>query len=92
MTEEGKPALFNNEEKDFVRKDLSSQISLSGAILQAEVYDMDDDGYDDVVTLDDAGEIHIFYASGTAKNPTFTKKYVGDGYAINLSDAIINQG
>ena len=92
MTEDGKPVLFNNEEKDFVRKDVSSQISLSGAILQAEVYDMDTDGYDDIVTLDDSGEIHIFYASGTAKNPIFTKKYIGDGYAISLSDAIINQG
>jgi hypothetical protein len=34
---------------------------LSGAIIQAEVFDMDNDGKDDIITLDDVGEIYIFY-------------------------------
>jgi len=46
--------LFNNVEKDFVRIDLSEMTSLSGSIIQAEVFDMDADGKDDIVTLDDA--------------------------------------
>jgi hypothetical protein len=29
-------------------------MSLSGAIIQAEAFDMDSDGKDDIVTLDDA--------------------------------------
>jgi plasmid replication initiation protein len=61
VTADGKPVLFNNVEKDFVRQDLSAQMSLSGSIIQAEVFDMDSDGRDDITTLDDAGEIHIFY-------------------------------
>jgi len=36
-------------------------MNLSGSIIQAEVFDMDNDGKDDITTLDDAGEIHIFY-------------------------------
>ena len=92
MTETGNPVLFNNVEKDFIRSDLSQQMSLSGSIIQAEAFDMDADGKDDIVTLDDAGEIHIFYGSGASRTPTFDKKFIGDGYAITLSDEIINQG
>jgi len=40
---------------------LSDNFTLSGAIIQAEVFDMDDDGKTDIVTLDDSGLIHIFY-------------------------------
>jgi hypothetical protein len=54
VTERGQPALYNNHEKDFYRYDLGDQMSLSGAIIQAETFDMDDDGKDDIVTLDDA--------------------------------------
>lgn len=54
VTEKGEPALFHNKEKDFQRVDLSSQMSLSGSVIQAEVYDMDKDGSDDIITLDDA--------------------------------------
>jgi uncharacterized repeat protein (TIGR01451 family) len=92
VTEKGKPTLFNNVEKDFIRRDLSALFSLSGSVIQAEAYDMDADGKDDIVTLDDAGEIHIFYGSGTSLNPSFTKKFIGDGYSIRLSDESINQG
>lgn len=83
--------LFNNVEKDFTRQDLSFAFSLSGSIIQAEAYDMDNDGKDDIVTLDDRGEIHIFYGSGTENTPSFTKKFIGDGYAIRLADTVINQ-
>lgn len=71
---------------------LKDTMSLSGSIIQAEAYDMDKDGKDDIVTLDDAGQIHVFYGSGTQKNPTFQKKYIGDGYAISLSDEAISHG
>jgi hypothetical protein len=37
---------------------------------------MDSDGKDDIITLDDAGEIHIFYGNGTADTPEFTKKFI----------------
>lgn len=53
---------------------------------------MDHDEKDDIVTLDSAGEIHIFYGGGTPQNPRFTKRYVGDGYGVELSDTPVKQG
>lgn len=53
---------------------------------------MDADGRDDIVTLDDAGQIHIFYGNGPSLNPSFTKKFIGDGYAIELSEIATNHG
>lgn len=35
-----------------MRIDLSDQITLSGSIVQVEVFDMDNDGVDDLITLD----------------------------------------
>lgn len=84
------PALFNNVLKDISRIDISSQISLSGSIIQAETYDMDSDGNDDIVTLDDAGEIHIFYGWGIGEAPAFTKQFIGNGYGIELSNSTIS--
>jgi len=92
VSETWAPQVFNNYEKDFSRIELQDQFSLSGSIIQAEVYDMDDDGNDDIVTLDDSGEIYIFYGSGEPENPVFTKKYVWDGYAIELSSTSISHG
>lgn len=92
VTETWQPALYNNHEKDFYRYEIVDQMSLSGVIIQAEAYDMDHDGKDDIITLDDAGEIHIFYGNGTAKNPEFTKKFIGDGYAIELSNTATSHG
>lgn len=40
---------------------MAPQFELGGRIIQSKVYDMDADGKDDVITLDDSGEIHIFY-------------------------------
>jgi len=92
VTQSWEAALFNNVEKDISRYDIESQFSLSGAIIQAEVYDMDSDGSDDIVTLDDAGEIHIFYGWGTSTDPLFTKKFIGDGYSIELSGDTLSHG
>jgi hypothetical protein len=52
---------LNNDKKDFYRYTLGDNFDLDGKIVRAEVWDMDHDGKDDVVTLDDAGAIHIFY-------------------------------
>jgi uncharacterized repeat protein (TIGR01451 family) len=92
VTEKGEPALYNNHEKDFYRYDIVDQMSLSWAIIQVETYDMDDDWKDDIITLDDAGEIHIFYGNGEAETPLFTQKFIGDGYAIELSNTATSHG
>ncbi|MDQ7023642.1 MAG: hypothetical protein Q9M97_09195 [Candidatus Gracilibacteria bacterium] len=46
---------------------------------------MDNDGKTDIITLDDSGEINIFYGGGNSKNPTFTKKLIGSGTGLQLS-------
>jgi hypothetical protein len=50
-----------NEEKKFTRFDLDDQFALNGKITQAEVFDMDANGQSDIVTLDESGQINIFY-------------------------------
>jgi hypothetical protein len=37
---------------------------------------MDHDGIFDIVTLDDDGNINIFYGNNNHENPTFTKKEI----------------
>ncbi len=92
MSDSGTPELFNNHQKDFYRYDINDQISLSGAIIQAEVFDMDADGKDDITLLDESGAIHILYGGGTAQTPEFTKKFVGDGYAIRIVETSHSYG
>lgn len=87
----GDPFLLNNVEKDFVRYSLKNNFNLDGKIIQVRAFDMDNDGEDDLVTLDDAGQIHIFYGGGSPKNPQFTKLLVGNGYGIELSQAVRNE-
>lgn len=92
LSNSGTPELFNNHQKNLVRVDISSMFSLSGSIIQVEAFDMDNDAKDDLIVLDDRGEIHIFYGGGSPESPQFTKKYVWDGYAISLSDTTTNHG
>jgi len=91
VSDDGEPVIFNNHIKDFVRISLEEQMSLSGAVIQAEVFDMDNDGISDITTLDDAGQIHIFYGWGEPNNPEFTKLKVGDGYGIKISDTTLSR-
>lgn len=91
VSSDGEPVIFNNHIKDFRRISLSEQFTLSGSIIQAEVFDMDNDSRSDIVTLDDAGQIHIFYGWGDAQNPRFESLSVGDGYGIKLSEATISR-
>ena len=84
------PYLFNNHLKDFVRLPLEEIFDLKGKIVQVETYDMDNDTNHDIVTLDDSGEIHIFYGWGSDASPNFTKLKVWDGYGIELNSDILS--
>ena len=53
---------------------------------------MDSDGTDDLITLDDTGDIHIWYGGGNPDTPEFTKKLVGNSYGVTLSDTVLNYG
>ncbi len=53
---------------------------------------MDADGVDDIVTLDGAGDIHIFYGGGTPIAPVFTKKYIDSGYGLSLGESQVSHG
>jgi hypothetical protein len=88
----GKAFLLNNISKDFSRYSLESNFSLSWNIIRVRVFDMDHDGKDDIVTLDDSGEIHIFYWWWTSTNPKFTKSLVGNWYGLELSNITRDTG
>jgi hypothetical protein len=47
---------------------------------------MDKDGYDDLITLDDSGEINILYGKNFSNIPDFRKKLITDEYGILLED------
>ena len=66
MNNKGEPELLNNANKKFERLSLSGQFGLGGMIVRTEIFDMDRDGKDDIVTLDESGMIHIFYGGGSA--------------------------
>ncbi len=87
-----KAFLLNNVSKDFSRFSLESNFSLSWNIIRVRVFDMDNDGKDDIVTLDDSGEIHIFYGWGSSTSPRFTKLLVGNGYGLELNNEVKNNG
>ena len=83
-----KPFLFDNNKKDFVRVDLTDEFGLSWLILQAKTFDMDNDNITDIVTLDDNGEINIFYWKRNTNS--FTKKLIHSWYWISLSNETRN--
>lgn len=83
--EDWKPYLLNNVNKDFSRISLTNKFNLNWRIIRAESFDMDNDTIDDIVTLDDAWDINIFYWQWTSANPTFTKLNVTADYWITLN-------
>ncbi len=84
------PYMLNNINKDFSRLSLVNKFGLDWKIIRAEVFDMDNDWIDDIVTLDDAWEINIFYWSWPIANPNFTKLNLSDDYWIELSSEARN--
>ena len=87
VSQEWKPFVLSNTQKDFNRIDLSDTFNLNGRIIQVEVFDMDDDSYDDIVTLDDAWVIAIFYGSSTG---IFQKTIVTADYGTTLDTWVRN--
>lgn len=71
---------------------------LRGAITQLVSFDMDRDGVDDIITLDDAGDLSILYGSIGRINEVstneviFQKKPIDEGISIALSPAARTDG
>lgn len=54
-----------------------------------EIFDMDHDGRDDIVTLDDSGEINILYGEVTADGShVFRKHLIEGGLGLKLSTEV----
>ncbi|MDP2089997.1 MAG: FG-GAP-like repeat-containing protein [Candidatus Gracilibacteria bacterium] len=92
VSKDGKPFLLNNENKDFSRISLIDNFSLAGRIVRAEKFDMDKDGKDDLVILDDFGELNIFYGGGSSNKPIFTKKRISAYHGVTLNSNTRNDG
>ncbi|MDD2487531.1 MAG: hypothetical protein PHS92_04120 [Candidatus Gracilibacteria bacterium] len=90
--------ILDNTNGKFIRKkpkiyDVNgAETSINGAITQLEIFDMDKDSKDDIVTVDDSGEINILY--GTLKNgeTVFTKKFVDNNLGVKINSDPINGG
>ncbi|MCD5380636.1 VCBS repeat-containing protein, partial [Candidatus Gracilibacteria bacterium] len=87
VNNKGEPFLFENREKDFVRIPLKDTFDLNAKIVQVEIFNMDNDAFarQDLVTLDDAGNINIFYGNGPGETNKFTKKQISNGYGMTLN-------
>ena len=85
VNNKSKPYLLNNVGKNFDRISLEDEFDVSGHIVRAEWFDMDNDGKGDIVILDDLWEISIFYGNGTSEDPQFTKKRIAGDYGVRLS-------
>ena len=83
-----KPYILNNISKDFTRLDLSPQIAPTSRIIEASVFDMDNDWKSDIVTLNEAWEVDIFYWWGTPAKPQFTKKNITTWLGLALSSDV----
>ena len=81
-----KPFILNNNNKDFIRIDLSEKFDLKWKIIKAKTFDMDSDRITDIITLDETWEVNIFYWKKTGLN--FDKKTIYSGYGIKLNDKI----
>ena len=90
ISKEGKPYLLNNVGKDFTRVSLIDNFWLNWRIVRVEKFDMDKDGIDDLVILDDFWEINIFYGWWTSKIPLFTKLKISDNQGLTLDSGIRN--
>ncbi|MFK7780230.1 MAG: VCBS repeat-containing protein, partial [Candidatus Gracilibacteria bacterium] len=91
VNKEGEPYLLNNVNKDFSRYSLVKQFDLDGRILIAKVFDMDNDGSDDIVILDDTGEINIFYGGDISSlMPNFSKLTISEDNGVELNTSTRN--
>ena len=90
VNDEWEPFLLNNIEKDFTRFSLVDNFQLAWKIVRAEVFDMDNDTIDDIVTLDELGVINIFYWTNNSIVPYFNKYKVSEEDWINLNNEVRN--
>ncbi|MDD4151855.1 MAG: VCBS repeat-containing protein, partial [Candidatus Gracilibacteria bacterium] len=81
----GKPVLLNNDKKHFSRVDLYDKFVLNSRISQIVGFDMNNDKKYDLVSLDEEGDINIFYGGGNSWDPQFTKNKIDSGYALKLN-------
>ncbi len=92
VSDTGTPEMFHNDGKKLERISIQENFDLKGSVIQTTVFDMDRDGRSDIVTLDDAGEIYIFYGAWDTDNPRFEKSFLWDGHQLSLWEETISHG
>lgn len=91
--------VIENRKGKFVRTaptivtETGATTQMRGVITQLEVFDMDQDGKADIVTVDDSGELNILYATLRADDTlVFTKKLIDASFAVKLDTGIKKEG
>lgn len=83
--------ILNNEFKDFYRIDLDDEYYKDKLVSQAKVFDMDNDGKDDIVILDDIWAINILYWwVDWDWDLNFYRKFVWEWHLVNITNDIID--
>lgn len=94
----GKLILLDNIKGKFARTtprifDASgAPTTIKGAIMQLETFDMDKDGFTDIVVTDDSGELSILYGGTDGSGTRFTKKVLATDLGLRLTTSSVIQG
>jgi len=96
VTDRGKLFILENIEGRFERADpeifdlASGEVAeIRGAITSLHTFDMDRDGRDDLVTVDDSGELCILYGR---EDGAFDKLIVSRDFAVKLTGQVLSSG
>ncbi len=91
VDKKGKLIVLDNTKGRFVRTsprifDESGAVTtIKGSIMQLETFDMDQDGFDDIIISDDSGELSILYGARDESGTKFTKKILATDLGLKLT-------
>jgi hypothetical protein len=98
VDKKGQLIVLENKNGKFTRIPLriknteGSPVSIRGAIMQLEVFDMDKDGKTDLVISDDSGELNILYGNTDSEGMLFTKKLLDSNIGLTLQSDAVSTG
>lgn len=98
VDKDGKLIVLDNAKGKFARMtprifdEAGKEATIKGSIMQLETFDMDKDGFDDIVTTDDSGELCILYGGSDGSGTRFTKKVLATDLGLRLTTQSMTEG
>lgn len=91
LNHEGRVFILDNNKKDFERIEITHLLPSEGKIIQMESYDMDNDSITDLVALDTAWNIDVYYGKAKSWDSiSFDKLTIASWYSLNITDEVLD--